>query len=152
MKIIIIIIYLMIPIDGYAEPKLPECVGNQSSIWNDCRGAIVKNLSAYVGEFKNGLPEGYGTFTYSDGAVYVGNFKEGKEHGIGTFTCWTHGSQYTGQFQNGKKHGSGIYTYPDGVIYDGEWSKGIREGDGVLTYKDGTELIGKFSKDKYIGN
>ena len=66
----------MITIDGYAEPKLPECVGNQSSIWNDCRGAIVKNLSAYVGEFKNGLPEGYGTFTYSDGAVYVGSFKE----------------------------------------------------------------------------
>ena len=152
MKIIGITIYLMTVINVYAEPKLPECIGNKSSIWNDCRGAIVKNLSAYVGDFKNGLPEGYGTFTYPDGAVYVGGFKEGKEHGMGTFTCWTHGSQYIGQFQKGKKHGDGIYTYPDGVIYDGQWSKGVREGDGVLTYTDGRELTGKFSNDKYLGN
>ena len=151
MKIIIIIIYLLSVKDGSAETKLPECTGTQSLLWNDCRGAKVINLSAYVGEFRNGLPEGYGTFTYSDGAVYVGSFKEGKEHGNGIFTCWTHGSQYTGQFQNGKKHGNGIYKYPDGVIYDGEWREGIREGDGVLTYIDGTKLIGKFSNDKYVG-
>ena len=114
MKIIIIIICLMSVKYVYAELKLPECTNNQSSLWNDCRGAIVINLSAYVGEFKNGLPEGYGTFTYSDGAVYVGSFKEGKEHGNGIFTCWTHGSQYTGQFQNGKKHGTWVAFHPGG--------------------------------------
>ena len=54
----------------------------------------------YIGEIKNGKPNGQGTYTFPDGKKYEGKFKDGKEHGKGT------------------------YTYPDGVKYEGEWKEG----------------------------
>ena len=150
MKSIIITISLLLYSSLFAEIKNLECIGSNSSKWNNCRGAIVKGLSAYVGEFGEGLPNGHGTYTYSDGSVYVGDFKSGKEHGTGIFRCWNHGSKYIGEFRNGKKHGTGTYTYPDGVIYVGEWNEGKRSGNGVLTYTDGKKLVGEFRNDKYL--
>lgn len=132
-----------------ADVKLPQCIGNLSD-WNNCRGALSKNLTSYVGEFKNSLPDGLGTFTYSDGATYHGYFKAGKEHGFGTFRCWQHGSEYVGEFKNGKKDGQGTYTYPDGVIYSGQWKFGKRHGSGKLTYLDGKITEGKFLDGRYI--
>ena len=40
--------------------------------------------SKYVGEFKEGLPNGRGTLTSPDGRKYVGEFKDRKKHGQGT--------------------------------------------------------------------
>ena len=145
-----LIIFVLLNSNSFLESKTIECKGSDMSTWNNCRAVITKDLTAYVGEFKYGLPHGKGTFTYSDGAVYSGGFKYGKEHGIGTFICFTHGSKYEGEFQNGKKHGDGVYTYPDGVIYKGEWSDGKRDGFGTLYYTDGKKLSGKFFEDKYV--
>ena len=151
MKITFIIITcLFINSISLAKTMDLKCKGNDSSKWNNCRGAKVFGQTAYVGEFMNGLANGYGTFTYSDGSVYVGEFKEGIEHGKGIFNCWAHGSKYDGQFKYGKKNGEGTYFYPDGVIYKGEWSEGKRNGNGVLTYTDGKRLVGKFKNDKYV--
>ena len=132
-----------------ADVTLPQCIGN-SADWTDCRGAFTKGLTSYVGEFKNGLPDGLGTFTYSDGATYHGYFKVGKEHGFGTFRCWQHGSEYVGEFKNGEKDGKGLYTYPDGVVYSGDWKLGKRHGIGTLTYLNGEVVKGKFLNDYYI--
>ena len=44
---------------------------------------------------------GYGTFTWTDGAKYVGEFKEGSMHGRGTYIT-TDGSTYAGEFKDGK--------------------------------------------------
>mgnify|MGYP001318738911 FL=1 len=150
MKSIVFIISLFLNLNSIAQPVNLECFGDDSSKWNNCRGAKVFDQTAYVGEFINGLASGQGTYTYSDGSVYVGQFKEGKEHGIGTFRCWNHGSKYVGEFKNGKKHGEGTYTYPDGVVYVGEWSEGKRNGSGVLTYTDGKIKVGLFKDDRYL--
>ena len=40
----------------------------------------------YLGEIRNGVPEGQGTFTFSDGGKYEGEWKDGNEHGQGTYT------------------------------------------------------------------
>ena len=37
----------------------------------------------YEGQFENGLPEGKGTFFFSNGDKYHGEFKEGSEEGQG---------------------------------------------------------------------
>ena len=47
--------------------------------------------SKYVGEFKEGLPNGQGTLTSPDGRKYVGEFKDRKKHGQGTETLFTIG-------------------------------------------------------------
>jgi hypothetical protein len=40
----------------------------------------------YVGEIRNGLPNGTGTKFWPSGAKYEGNFKVGKYNGQGTYT------------------------------------------------------------------
>ena len=44
---------------------------------------------------------GYGTFTWTDGAKYVGEFKDGLQHGQGTFT-YSDGSVVKGIWENSK--------------------------------------------------
>jgi hypothetical protein len=53
----------------------------------------------YVGEFKDGLPNGQGTFTWKNGK-YVGEFKDEKMWN-GTF--YDENGNITGKFVNGKE-------------------------------------------------
>ena len=133
-----------------ADTKKLKCKGENHNTWNDCIGSVAQNGTAYVGEFKNGLYNGKGTFTYSDGATYRGEFLNGKESGMGEFNCWEHGSNYKGEFRNGEKHGFGVYKYPDGVIYEGFWKLGKRHGEGTLKYVDGKIKNGNFEDDYFI--
>ena len=56
---------------------------------------ILPDGGNYVGESKNGEPNGQGTMTLSDGGNYVGEFKDGKPNGQGTMTL-PDGTKYTG--------------------------------------------------------
>ncbi len=44
---------------------------------------IAVGEDTYEGEFKKGLPEGNGTYTWSNGNVYKGNWKDGLKDGEG---------------------------------------------------------------------
>ena len=77
----------------------------------------------YVGEYKDGIPNGQGTITWSDGRKYVGEFKDGKKHGQGTYT-WSDGGKYVGEFKDGEfwngteydKNGKFLYKLVNGKI------------------------------------
>ena len=56
---------------------------------------ILPDGGNYVGETKNGKPNGQGTITLSDGGNYVGEFKNGKPNGQGTMTL-PDGTKYIG--------------------------------------------------------
>ena len=108
----------------------------------------------YVGEFKNGKPNGQGTYTYagersrfmikdyftgekkivpySELDKYVGGWKDGKSHGHGT-TTFLDGRKHVGEYKNGQKSGQGTLTYPDGGKYVGEWKDGKKNGKGKNT-------------------
>ena len=77
----------------------------------------------YVGEFKNDIRNGRGTYTYSDGDKYVGEFKRGYRHGQGTFT-WHNGDKYVGGYKRNAKHGKGVATEANGTITTGIWKRG----------------------------
>ena len=147
---IIIIFLILINFKAIADNEKISCKGNDHFKWNNCVGSIAKDGAAYVGNFKNGLYHGQGTFTFSDGATYVGKFENGKESGVGIFTCWVHGATYKGDFKNGKKHGFGKYNYPNGSVYEGHWVSGKKHGIGKYTYKNGSSREGEFKNDKYI--
>ena len=68
-----------------------------------------KTDQKYVGETKNGLPNGKGTQTFPNGDKYIGEFWNGKRHGQGTI-YWTNGNKVVGEFQNNE--------YLDVIIYD----------------------------------
>jgi hypothetical protein len=45
------------------------------------RAVRVGGLMIYDGEFKKGMPEGYGRCVWWNGAHYVGNWADGEMHG-----------------------------------------------------------------------
>ena len=63
---------------GLTKSLLPECKESDSKQWTNCKGTLkFQEDIVYVGEFKNGLREGYGVFTNSDGRKYIGYWKKG---------------------------------------------------------------------------
>lgn len=148
------------------EKTLPECEGNDYKQWKNCKGtyiteqgykyighffdgeifegtALYPGKTKYVGEFKNDVPHGQGTFSYADGSIYFGEWKDGKNYGNGIKT-WKDGKKYVGQFKNDKLHGEGTFSYPDGSEYIGEYKDGKKHGRGTIKYSDGTSYIGQF--------
>ena len=93
----------------------------------------------YVGEIENGLPNGQGTYTWSDGRKCVGEYKDGKPNGQGIFTD-PNGTMYVGKYKDGKKHGQGTYTLPDGYKSVGEWR--VNQIWNIIKYdKDGNIIV-----------
>jgi len=60
--------------------------------------------------------------TYADGSKYVGGFKDGLFDGYGTLT-YPDGRQYVGQFKEGQMDGTGKMTHPDGKVEEGFWKQ-----------------------------
>ena len=50
---------------------------------------------------KEGLPNGKGIETWSDGRKYIGKYKDGLFNGQGTMT-WADGKRYVGEYKRGK--------------------------------------------------
>jgi hypothetical protein len=112
--------------------------------------ATYKNGMVYTGAFVNGFKQGKGTFTFASGSKYVGDFVSDKRTGSGTYT-WTDGSKYVGNWKDNEMHGKGVYTFPGGAKYDGEWSKGNMHGYGIYYYADGSRYDGQWKNDKKHG-
>jgi len=59
------------------------------SYLGDCKMGLAngegtaRGVHRYTGKFKDGLPNGTGTYYYSDSQYYKGNFQEGKKEGKG---------------------------------------------------------------------
>lgn len=87
----------------------------------DCK-VLVENLSeSYVGKCKNGLAHGKGLARGID--TYKGKFREGYPDGKGTYT-YADGSIHIGDFKKGRRDGKGKYSFmADGkeMLQEGYW-------------------------------
>jgi 1-phosphatidylinositol-4-phosphate 5-kinase len=90
------------------------------------------NGCQYEGEFKSGVYDGVGTFTWQDKATYKGNWKDGKRHGSGIYTSADGSYMYDGDWQSDVKHGQGFQQLSDGRTFEGAYTNGL-PGSGVLT-------------------
>ena len=109
------------------------------------------NDNKYEGEIENDKPNGYGTWTQSDGSTYVGQFVDGSREGLGTFT-WSKnspqsGKSYEGQWLNNRHHGKGKISYErergkemEGQIWEGEYKNG-KIWNGTVYLNDGSIFI-----------
>jgi hypothetical protein len=120
-----------------AQSQLPPCQGSDVSRWTNCFGTQTVFYGKYVGEFKDGNPNGLGTFTAPSGAEYVGEFKEGKRDGQGTRTD-ANGDKYVGGFKNDYPTGQGTSTLANGEKYVGEFKDNQSHGQGIWYRADGT--------------
>ncbi|MGZ5302573.1 MAG: hypothetical protein ACXWDO_00525 [Bacteroidia bacterium] len=79
------------------------------------------------GDCKNG----FGTYYYSGGQVYMGNFKNGLPQGLGLFE--SENGIYYGEFLNGKYNGKGIVFGTDGIVFRADFLDGKQIGKVVST-------------------
>lgn len=83
----------------------------------DCKGGKANGngkavgVDSYEGEFKNGVPEGKGKYTWSSGDFYYGSWKKGQKDGKGELHQFADGKEnvvrgywkkdnYRGEFEN----------------------------------------------------
>ena len=97
-----------------------------------------KYESTYEGEYKNGIREGNGRFTHSDGTVKEGSFVNGQLCGEGIMDS-DDGDSYAGNFINYRYHGVGKYKWANGSTFEG-WLVADMPYTGKLTKYDGTVL------------
>ncbi len=67
--------------------------------------------------------QGTGIYLFPSGAKYIGQFKDGKPEGIGS-CYYTDGSKYQGHWTSGFPEGEGIRIDPDGTQHRGHWKRG----------------------------
>ena len=79
----------------------------------------------YIGDMKNGLPDGQGSHTFPNGDKYIGEFRNGKKHGYGKMT-YASGNIYLGRWEKNKRWGWGKITYTDGYEWKGDWFNDCR--------------------------
>jgi len=131
------------------------------------------NGSIYIGQWKNGLKEGYGVLAWPDGSRFEGSFINDKANGYGKLThaegdiyegywledkangqgtyLYADGRIFKGNWLNDKQHGRGIEIWPDGVKYQGEFAEGKKNGQGMLCFADGSVYQGSFVKNEIEG-
>ena len=95
----------------------------------------------YIGEKKDGLRHGYGTFLTKYGEYYEGEYRNGFYHGKGYFKS-EDGDKYIGEWVDGEMQGHGIGTWANGDVYIGKFYGGELNGKGKIIYSNGDILVG----------
>lgn len=108
------------------------------------------NGDSYFGEWKNGVPNGYGKFKTSK-YDYEGMWADGKINGEGVIR-YANGDVYDGEFIDNRRFGRGQYKFKNGNEYNGEFIDGLFNGLGFYYYRDGCFYEGEFFKGKFHGD
>lgn len=125
--------------------KTADCVSG------DClNGKGSKKYSSgvvYIGEFKDALEDGYGTYIYPNGAKQAGYFIQGNPAGVFKIN-YADGSMMIGQNVGGKMHGNAIYVAPDGkmileVYQNGTYVREITPSANVMRSQLSPDKLGE---------
>ncbi|MEN6326298.1 MAG: hypothetical protein ABFD18_08840 [Syntrophomonas sp.] len=128
--------------------EVPESVANVTTVMQDTKkpqskSSWVLDRSKYIGDKKNGMFDGQGTYSWDDGDNYTGKWQEDFIEGQGTYT-WANGDEYEGEWKDNQFTGQGTYTWPSGSTYTGEWKDGVKEGRGTYTWANGDKYVGEW--------
>jgi hypothetical protein len=91
----------------------------------------TQKATTYVGDQKNGQPDGFGVLTDTSGNVFKGNFKKGKKEGYGELsykTIFDKDSTLVGYWK--KDQYFGFYEFPYKVI-----SKSYMVSSAIITHE-----------------
>lgn len=124
----------------------------------------------YIGEWKNGHFNGYGTswfangeincstyeediasgsgiFLFPDGRVYFGDVQNGQFAGNGTLLSLS--GSYNGEFSDDTFNGNGTLYLLDGCIYQGIFLNGFLNGESTISFPGGEKAVGIFHADDF---
>ncbi|HUD01709.1 MAG TPA: hypothetical protein VMR37_05245 [Rhabdochlamydiaceae bacterium] len=103
----------------------------------------------YEGEFVNGLRQGQGTMSWTNGNIYEGGWENNDRQGRGHI-IYADGRDYQGAYDKNQIHGQGVMRYPDGGVYSGSWERTSAHGEGKRTYPDGSYDEGNFRQGQLL--
>lgn len=106
----------------------------------------------YVGEIKNGKPNGRGVVLYTNNVAkkYFGLFKDGEFSGRGT-ALYNDGRIVTGNWVNGKLNGTAAYLDKENRIQLCNFTNSILEGEAKCIDSSNTMLIEHYKNDALNG-
>lgn len=111
---------------------------------------IYPNGSRYVGGWRNGYEDGYGSWYCICGCEYKGYLENGKENGEGVWRFRT-GNVYTGDWRDGREHGFGVLQFHMGHEYRGKWKNGKADGEGLMKFANGNSYKGVWQDGRLLG-
>ena len=114
----------------YTRKKIISYKGYWKNDKQDKFGIEVWPKFDYIGDYSNGVKEGYGIMNIK-GGIYEGEMKGGNFNGIGKFT-FNNKRRYEGEFINNKMEGYGILYLPGNKIFVGHFKDDIQDGFGVF--------------------
>ncbi|XP_061345746.1 phosphatidylinositol 4-phosphate 5-kinase 9-like isoform X2 [Gastrolobium bilobum] len=143
-------------IDGFSVGEI--LLSNGESYSGTLFGNIPEGQGTYVwsdscmyeGEWRRGMRNGNGKIRWPSGAVYEGEFSGGYIHGTGTY-IGSDNLTYKGRWRLNLKHGLGYQVYPNGDIFEGSWMQGTPEGPGKYTWANGNGYLGNMKGGKMSG-
>ena len=116
---------------------------DKASIFAEYRGAMKDGRAegegryvdatgiSYMGGWRNGLMEGFGTLMLPSGDEYIGQMRAGKANGRGRYIDIT-GEVFEGNFAGGERDGAGTTTLPNANSYRSSWIHGKETADSRL--------------------
>jgi len=145
--------------------SLPKCEGGDPLEWDKCIGTIIlpdkkwEKGKEYIGEFRNGKPNGYGTAIWLDDPgnnKYEGKWKNGKRHGQGIQNA--RGYRYEVTWVNGSMKGKGIAFFPESIQNEFNYKSmegtlddyTFTKGKAVFTYMDDSKVNVEFNEESIV--
>ena len=143
-KVIGVFLLLKMFVISYAQSVSTGKIEGLKDAWGE---SIV-----YVGEIKNGKPNGLGLAIYNNKFAlrYAGYFVNGSYEGKGAI-LYEDGSFLSGEWKNGKLNGQGTHYSTEKDLYIGAFIDGKKNGAGTYLFKDNSFLQGSFKNDTYNG-
>jgi hypothetical protein len=115
-------------------------------------GEFVGTSGRYVGAFKSGKFDGYGSYDYTNNKqTYVGHFKNHQREGTGKLYASGKKLIYVGEWRDNEPNGEGKMYYSEKNYYVGTFANGVREGYGILYFKNGERFEGYWKNDLQNG-
>jgi hypothetical protein len=117
---------------------------------------VMPGGTVYVGEMRDGKPNGQGTITSVGGTHQWGEFRDGLSYRLTGRWVGPGGLQEEGTWNlDGTKCG-GTIRWKDGRVYTGDWvlvdgAPEVPSGMGTMTWPDGNVYVGAFLKGKMDG-
>lgn len=131
---------------------------------------IEEDGFTYIGEWKNGMRDGFGVLSLKDISKYIGEFKENVVFGFGILYDSEKGKS-VGYWDDFKANGLGYYIAANGCSskgnwindrldgygieidlvahYEGEYSEGVQQGIGIKIIEERGTYIGEVDESLY---
>lgn len=105
----------------YVEESQPS----KTSTFNEASAEFASDLSHITKDCTNAhCHDEMGIFNYGDGTRYIGEFKDGLPNGIGRCE-FSNGDLYEGEWKRHAPHGKGVLTFASGRKHAAIWDQGI---------------------------